>query len=124
MFAVVQEAMMARIEVLTGPGRRRRWSAEQKRELVAAAFAPDAVVSDVARQADLCTSQLYRWRWELRARENLGFAEVIVSSGSSTASGSAEPVIEVRLACGSHIRIGGTARSDLAAAVVKALACR
>ncbi|MBK8906747.1 MAG: transposase [Rhodospirillales bacterium] len=31
---------MARVEVLSGPERRRRWSEEQKRAIVAAAFAP------------------------------------------------------------------------------------
>jgi hypothetical protein len=33
---------MSRIEVLPGPERRRRWSAEQKRSIVAEAFAPGA----------------------------------------------------------------------------------
>src|SRR5512134_1580731 len=60
-FAAVQETVrMAQVHVLTGPERRRRWSEEQKRALVAAAFAPGAVVSDVARQADVCSSLIYR----------------------------------------------------------------
>jgi len=40
---------MASVEVLVGPERRRRWSAEQKRAIVAAAFRPGAMVRDVAR---------------------------------------------------------------------------
>jgi len=39
---------MARVEVITGPERRRRWSDEEKRAIVAASFAPGAVVRDVA----------------------------------------------------------------------------
>jgi transposase len=31
---------MARVEVITGPERRRRWSEEQKRAIVAASLAP------------------------------------------------------------------------------------
>ena len=39
---------MARVQVFTGVERRRRWSAEQKRAIVLAAFSPGAVVTDVA----------------------------------------------------------------------------
>src|SRR5229473_303533 len=57
---------MARFEVITGPERRRRWSEDQKRAIVAESFAPGAVVSDVARRADISAGQIYRWRQELR----------------------------------------------------------
>ena len=49
---------MARVEVITGPERRRRWSEEQKRAIVAESFAPGAVVSDVARRADISGGQI------------------------------------------------------------------
>lgn len=65
---------MAQVHVLTGPERRRRFSVEQKRAIVAAAFARGAVVSDVARRADVCASLIYRWRRELGAAAS-GFAE-------------------------------------------------
>src|SRR5207248_369217 len=41
---------------------RRRWSDEEKRRLVALAFAPGAVVSHVARQHGVATSCLFAWR--------------------------------------------------------------
>jgi hypothetical protein len=44
---------MARVQVITGVTPQRHRGQEQKRALVAAAFAPGAVVSEVARQADL-----------------------------------------------------------------------
>ena len=69
---------MVRVEVLSGPERRRRWSIEQKRAIVVAAFKPGAVVRDVARQADVTSSLIYRWRRDLRAAQN-GFARVILS---------------------------------------------
>jgi Transposase len=40
---------MASVEVLAGPERRRRWSIEQKRAIVAAAFEPGAVVRGTTR---------------------------------------------------------------------------
>jgi transposase len=51
---------MAQVQVITGIARRRRWSQDQKRAIVAAAFAPGASVAEVARQADLCPGQIYR----------------------------------------------------------------
>jgi transposase len=51
-FALVRDAM-AQVQLISSPERRRRWSAEQKRAIVEAAFAPEAVVSDVARRADV-----------------------------------------------------------------------
>lgn len=78
-FAPVQEAvLMGQVHVLTGPERRRRFSLEEKRAIVARAFAQGAVVSDVARRADVCASLIYRWRRELGAALS-GFAEVIVA---------------------------------------------
>jgi hypothetical protein len=44
------------------PERRRRWSSEQKQAIVAAAFKPGALVRDVAGQANVTTSLIYRWR--------------------------------------------------------------
>src|SRR5271157_1949306 len=43
---------MSRIEVLSGPERRRRWSAEEKRSIVAEAFAPGGSVCAVAGRRD------------------------------------------------------------------------
>ena len=39
-----------RVEVLTGPDRRRRWSADEKSRIVAESLVPGAVVSQVARR--------------------------------------------------------------------------
>jgi len=53
---------MSQITVLTGPERRRRWPEEQRRKIVTEAFAPGASVAVVARQYDLATSLIYKWR--------------------------------------------------------------
>ncbi|WP_192384688.1 IS66-like element accessory protein TnpA [Mesorhizobium silamurunense] len=53
------------IEVITSVERRRRWSREEKEQLVAATFEPGACVSEIARSAGIHVSQLFRWRKEL-----------------------------------------------------------
>lgn len=56
-----------RIEVLTGPGRRRRWSASEKARIVAETLAPGASVSEVARRWQVSAQQVFGWRREARA---------------------------------------------------------
>jgi transposase len=56
-----------RVEVLTGPTRRRRWSDAEKARIVAEALAPGASVSAVARRWQVCSQQVFTWRREARA---------------------------------------------------------
>ena len=56
-----------RIEVLTGPGRHRRWSASEKGRIVAETLAPGISVSEVARRWQVCPQQVFAWRREARA---------------------------------------------------------
>lgn len=117
---------MTRIELMTGPLRRRRWSDEQKRAVVAEAFSPGAVVSAVARRAEVVPAQIYRWRRELLG-ETRGFAEVMVTASRRTAgSASAEvssgrAAIEIAMAGEVHVRIPLSSSPALAAAIVGAL---
>ena len=55
-----------RIEVFTGAGRRRTWSADQKAALVAESFVEGASVCDVARRHGLTPQQLFTWRRQAR----------------------------------------------------------
>ncbi len=112
---------MAQLQVITGPERRRRWSAEEKRSVVAAAFAPGAVVTDVARRADVCASLIYRWRQELGAEPGR-FAELVVTP-DRPALGEA-PAIEIEFAGVARVRIPPSIPAVLAASVVKALVAR
>jgi transposase len=56
------------VEVITSVQRRRRWSRAEKERIVAAALEPGVVASEVAREAGIHTSQLFRWRQELCKR--------------------------------------------------------
>jgi len=114
---------MASVELLAGPERRRRWSFEQKQAIVAAAFGPGAVVRDVARQADVTPSLIYRWRRDLRAAAN-SFAQVLVSPAGDGVTAPAVPAIEIEFAGNARVRIPASVSPALAAAVVAVLARR
>lgn len=51
-----------RIELLTGPARRRRWSKAEKARVVAEILVPGAVVSAIARRWQVCPRQVFGWR--------------------------------------------------------------
>ena len=114
---------MSRVEVLPGPERRRRWSAEQKRSIVAEAFAPGASVCEVARRRDVVAGQIYRWRNELRTAV-ARFAEVVVAAEPPERSRTDVPAVEIELGRDIRVRIAATAPAELATAVIKALAAR
>ena len=115
---------MGRMTLMTGDERRRRWSDEERSRILAAIEEPGAVVAEVARRADVCTSLVYRWRREARAMASAsGFARVVVENPPPAPSraGDAEPgaiLVEIR---GARIRIGANAPSAVIAATLKAL---
>jgi len=115
---------MARLQIITGPERRRSWSEEQKRAIVSAAFAPGTIVADIARRADVCAGQIYRWRQELRCTER-GFSEVVIAAVDDRSSDRAAlgpaPAIEIEFADRARLRIAALTPPELAAAVVRAL---
>src|SRR5712691_32506 len=114
---------MARFEVITGPERRRPWSEDQKRAIVTESFAPGAVVSDVARRADISAGQIYRWRKELRATAvAAGFTPVLIAPMESPAPNGAppccEPAIEVEFGK-ARVRIPSPVPAALAAVCIE-----
>jgi transposase len=114
---------MSRVEVLSGPERRRRWSAEEKRSIVAEAFALGASVCAVARRRDVVPGQIYRWRDELRSASP-GFAAVVVAPEPNERSTAGAPAVEIELGRHIRVRIAATAPQDLASAIIKTLAAR
>ena len=78
-----------RLEVFTGAGRRRTWSAEQKARIVAESYESGETVSVVARRHALTAQQLFGWRSAAgdrgREREWLGLYAGDRGSGSPCA---------------------------------------
>lgn len=56
-----------RIELITGAGRRRQWSSEDKARIVVESLEPGVSVSEVARRHGLSPQQLFGWRRKARA---------------------------------------------------------
>ncbi len=113
---------MGQVTIISGNVRRRSWSDEEKREFVMRAFAPGATVSQVAADADIHTSLLFRWRRELRgnvARPDGGFAQVVMTP--DTPARTDRSAIQIRLGNAS-IDIAEHASPALVTATLKALA--
>ena len=88
-----------RIEVITGVGRRRRWTDEEKAWIVAESLDPTATVSAVARRYGLHASQLFVWRQQIAApatREAPAFVPVLLAE-DSTAPAEAAGQMEIAL---------------------------
>ena len=108
---------MSQVTIISGVERRRVWTDEQKRALVAAACEPGANVAEIARCVDLRPSQLYRWRRDL-AKAAPGFAAVMVSPDREPVASGAAVVVELG---GAVLRIASDAPPALVSAVVRSL---
>lgn len=123
------KASFRRIEVLTGPVRRRRWSAEEKGRIVAETLGAGASVTEVARRWHVCPQQVWGWRREAREGQlvlpetdtepkvapsfvpivadvagNSAEAESEVAVSERTPASATAPSIEIRLA-GAVVRV-------------------
>ena len=96
-----------RIEVITGVGRRRRRTDEEKAWIVAESLDPTTTVSAVARRYGLHASQLFVWRQQLAApavRDAPAFVPVVVTEDGPTL---AEASGRIEIALGpAVIRVG------------------
>ena len=103
-------------------GRRRRFSLEEKQALVVSAFAPGGSVARTARQAEIGTSLLYRWRRRMALdAEGAGFARVVVKNSASASSALCDPAVVVELAVGARVSVGAGAPVSLVSAILQAL---
>jgi len=127
-----------RVEVITGTGRRRRFSEDYKAQIIEETLAPGAVVSEVARRHGLSPQQLFGWRRQARqpaadagAAEPL-FVPAIVDAalpaqavrrrgrGRTRQADRTAGMIEVEID-GVTVRIGRGAEAKTVAAVLRAL---
>ncbi len=114
-----------RVEVLTGPGRRRVWDEAAKARVVAESYAPGAVVSAVARRWQIAPQQLFTWRREARAagleasRGEAAFVPIVAEPLAAEVAGS-EAIIEVVLA-GAVVRVSPGVDPALLTAVLRAV---
>ena len=62
MYMTMSSVTPTRVEVVTSVQRRRRWTPEQKLEIVKQTNEPGSSVSMVARQFGITAAQLFQWR--------------------------------------------------------------
>jgi transposase len=89
-----------RVEVITGVGRRRRWTDEEKAWIVAESLDPATTVSAVARRYGLHASQLFTWRQQLAAPaacEGPVFVPVVVAEDGAAAPAEMAGRMEIAL---------------------------
>jgi transposase len=127
-----------RIEVLTGPERRRDWPDERKIAIVAESLAPGVNTSEIARRHDINPQQLFGWRKKFRAEARAlieaarpssplpSFAPVLIEAPGVVTPPAALPErasdssIEISVG-GARVRIRGAADARTLALVLKAL---
>jgi transposase len=128
-----------RVEVITGAGGRRRWSAAEKARILDEVLAPGAVVSEVARRHGMTPQHLFTWRRQ--AQQTLTappevplvtFVPAVVEAPAPEPPSNAPPrpprarrrgpiaAIELEVA-GVVVRVGAGAGEAQIAAVIRAL---
>jgi transposase len=118
-----------RIEILTGPARRRRWSSDEKARIVAETLVPGARVSEVARRWEVCPQRVFAWRHAARREvpttpgettspAAVAFVPIVTETAPTEAS--TVPAIEVKLA-GAVVRVACGMDGALLTAVLRAV---
>ncbi|UZO94753.1 IS66-like element accessory protein TnpA [Roseomonas mucosa] len=120
-----------RIEVLTGSGRRRIWSDDDKARIVSETLQPGAVVTEVARRWQVCPQQVFGWRRKMRlgvageARAAMDFVPIVSAAPAATPERAPSwvapgPVIEVKVA-GAVLRVPPGTDADLLTTLLRAI---
>jgi transposase len=129
-----------RIEVFTGPERRRDWPDDRKIAIVGESLGPGVNVSELARRHEINPQQLFGWRKRFRADAEaliaaarptapMCFAPILVEAPLASAAGVVAPPAPasvsdglIEIAIGSAtVRIRGAADLKTLALVFKAL---
>jgi transposase len=114
--------------------RRRFWSSDEKRRMIAESFAPGASVSTVAQRYGVNANLLFTWRRRdaRKRRERRGGALELVPVRVEDERAPASPIaapepvgrMEIVLAAGERILVGADVDATALARVVKALSRR
>jgi transposase len=129
-----EAAPARRIEVFTGSGRRRSWSAADKAAIVAETFTGDETVSSVARRHGLTAPQLFAWRRQaggplaVRDEEAPRFIPAVLDASLEPTrqsrkrgkSHEAAGIVELEID-GVRVRVGRGAEAKTISAVIRAL---
>ena len=114
---------MTHMTLLTGPERRRRWNEDDRARMLSASFAPGAVVADVARQFEISTSLIYKWRKACLAPAAApAFAPaILVDAPEATLNRVQAPALLIELPGGARLSVAASAPAALLVATLKVL---
>ena len=124
---------MGQVTVFSGPERRRRWSDEERLQIVAEAFAPGARVADVCRRHDVSSGLIYTWRRKLldagvereaelpEALPTPVFAEAVIDEDVMAAGAAEHPAMIIDLPRGKRLSVFAAASPALVTAALKGL---
>ena len=104
-----------------GEGRRRRWSDDFKRRVVAEASAPGTSVAAVARRYELNANQIFNWR--RRYGGSGEFLPVALAASTTIEADRTSGEIEITLASGHRVRIIGAFEAERVCFLLRSL-CR
>ena len=108
-----------RIEVYTGTARRRRWSAQEKAQVIEDSYASS--VGEASAQHGVSKSQLFNWRREARVSGSaVTFARVEIDDGAATGGQTRAGLIEVELG-GASVRVAQGADPRMVTTILMAL---
>jgi transposase len=125
----LEPGVARRIEVFTGAGRRREWSAERKAAIVAESYSGASSVCDVARRHGLTPTQLFTWRRAARREaamnERPEFVPAVVEApvdppSEESAAAEATPLIGFDLE-GASVWVCPGADAGIVTAIIRAL---
>ena len=124
---------MGQVTVYSGPERRRRWSEEERLQILSEAFAPGACVAEVCRRHDISSALIYTWRRRLLDAESARdcdvpealpapvFAEAVVDESVVAANAAEHPAIIIDLPRGKRLSVFAAASPALVTAALKSL---
>jgi transposase len=107
--------------------RRRRWSSDAKRRIVAETFEPGASVSVVARRHDLNANMLFTWRREVKQAATrmieapVAFVAAEIAGERNSTASSATGRMEIAFPGGERVIVGVDVDAAALARVIKAL---
>lgn len=124
---------MGQVTVYSGPERRRRWSEEERLQILSEAFAPGACVAEVCRRHDISSALIYTWRRKLLdagaaqkaevpdALPTPVFAEALIDGDAAAANTIEQPAMIIDLPRGKRVSVFAAASPALVTAALKAL---
>ena len=135
---------MARVEILDGVERRRRWPDAEKRRILEATLAPGVSMAEVARANGVAKSLVFAWRRQARQARDAAskpaamFLPVEIAEAAGHAArtprgdatqrarrpGGTNGLIEIELRDGRRVRVDARVDADALGRVLDALARR